>query len=173
MRALEERGSSGYRGRSEGVLPLRKFFVVIASVVGSAAFLGVVVPTRAASVQRGRTPVVPSLDPAATTALWDRLAHGHRRVAGPATTDCRPLRLIFYAQTDWLRLATTLAANASPCTQHFISVAPLVADKTQERSDQAWRIRGPRFELPCPGRDQHVRLAQLGDGGRLVVPGRA
>ncbi|MGH3002496.1 MAG: PASTA domain-containing protein [Gaiellaceae bacterium] len=90
---------------------------------------------------RHRTPVVPSLDPAATSALWQRLANGHGRLAGPATTNCRPLRVIFYAQTDWRRLATTLAANASPCAQYYISVPPLVGNKTQERSDEAWRIR--------------------------------
>jgi len=122
-------------------LPLRKSVVVIASVVASAALLGAVVPTQAASASSDRTPVVPSLDPAATTTLWDRLAHGHGRLAGLATTNCRPLRVIFYAETDWRRLATTLAANASPCAQYYISVPPLVGNKTQERSDEAWRIR--------------------------------
>lgn len=84
---------------------------------------------------------VPSLDPAATNALWRRLAHGHRRLAGTATIDCRPLRAIFYAETDWRRLATKLAANASPCAQYYVSVPPLADIKTQERSDEAWRIR--------------------------------
>jgi hypothetical protein len=110
-------------------------------VVTSAALLGAVAPTQAASVPRNRTPVVPSLDPVATSALWARLAHGHGRLAGLATTDCRPLRVIFYAETDWRRLATTLAANASGCAQYYISVPPLSDNKTQERSDEAWRIR--------------------------------
>jgi hypothetical protein len=109
--------------------------------VASAALLGAVGPTQAASLPHHRTPVVPSLDPATTTDLWNRLARGHARVAGPATTDCRPLRVIFYAQTDWRRLATTLAANASPCADYYISVPPLVSNKTQERPDEAWRIR--------------------------------
>ena len=63
------------------------------------------------------------------------------------SADCRPLRAVFYAATDWLRLATKLAANASPCAQYSISVPPLVADKTMPRADQAWRIRalGPAF----------------------------
>jgi hypothetical protein len=51
------------------------------------------------------------------------------------------LRVIFYAATDWRRLATKLAADASSCAQYYISVPPLAADKTQERSDEAWRIR--------------------------------
>jgi hypothetical protein len=46
-----------------------------------------------------------------------------------------------------LRLATTLAAEASPCAQYFVSVPPVVADKTRPRPDQAQRIRalGPTF----------------------------
>jgi IPT/TIG domain len=84
---------------------------------------------------------VPSLDPAATDAAWHRLAHGHQAVAGTATTACRPLRAVFYTATDWRRLATKLAASASACADYYISVPPLTADKTQERSDEAWRIR--------------------------------
>jgi hypothetical protein len=122
-------------------LPVRKSVVVIVSVAAFVAVPGAVAPTRAAPVPSARPPVVPSLDPAATAALWNRLAHGHSRVAGLATPDCRPARVIFYAQTDWRRLATTLAANASPCADYYISVPPLVSDKTQERSDEAWRIR--------------------------------
>ena len=73
----------------------------------------------------------------------------HRPVFRPyaVEADCRPLRGVFYAQTDWLRLATTLAANASPCAQYSISVPPVVADKTRFRPDQAQRIRalGPNI----------------------------
>jgi len=71
--------------------------------------------------------------------------------------DCRPLRAVFYSATDWLRLATKLAANASPCAQYYISIPPLAAAKTQFRTDQAWRIRalGPNFhalaEIHVPG----------------------
>ena len=89
---------------------------------------------------------VPSLTPAATQRLWSELVQ-RRRIHGLGVADCRPLRAVFYAPTDWLRLATKLAANASPCAQYYISVPPLAADKTQPRSDQAWRIRalGPTF----------------------------
>ena len=84
---------------------------------------------------------VPSLDPQRTQAQWERLVH--RSTFRPYATDagCRPLRGVFYAATDWLRLATTLAANASPCAQYYVSVPPVVADKTKPRPDQAWRIR--------------------------------
>ena len=54
---------------------------------------------------------------------------------------------MFYAASDWLRLATKLAAAASPCAEYHVSVPPLVADKTTFRRDQASRIRalGPNF----------------------------
>jgi hypothetical protein len=57
------------------------------------------------------------------------------------------MRLTFYAPTDWIRLATTLAANPAPCAQYYISIPPLAADKTTFRPDQPWRIRalGPNF----------------------------
>ena len=84
---------------------------------------------------------VPSLAPSETDAAWHRLAHGHQTLAGTVTSDCRPLRAVFYTATDWRRLATKLAGNASACAQYYISVPPLSADKTQERSDEAWRIR--------------------------------
>jgi hypothetical protein len=92
---------------------------------------------------------VPSLTPTATQALWSQLvAHPATGRAGlAAAADCTPIRAVFYAPTDWLRLATDLAANPNPCADYFVSVPPLVADKTQPRTDQAWRIRalGPRF----------------------------
>ncbi len=82
---------------------------------------------------------VSSLDPAATAREWHRLVQHPQRLRRAA--DCRPLRGIFYAATDWLRLATRLAANASPCAQYYISIPPLSSDKTAIRRDQAWRIR--------------------------------
>ena len=83
---------------------------------------------------------VASLEPAATAKLWRELVktRSHR---ARAQADCRPLRAVFYAATDYLRLATKLAANVSPCAEYYFSVPPLVADKTQPRRDAAWRIR--------------------------------
>ena len=88
---------------------------------------------------------VPSLEPAKTAALWKSLV-AHQPTA-QAQAACRPLRAVFYAASDWLRLATKLAAARSPCADYSISVPPLVADKTQFRRDQASRIRalGPNF----------------------------
>ena len=54
---------------------------------------------------------------------------------------CRATELVFYAARDWLRLAPKLAEHASPCADYYISVPPLVADKTMPRPNQAWRIR--------------------------------
>jgi hypothetical protein len=89
---------------------------------------------------------VPSLEPAKTEALWRSLTtrpvhESHAQAA------CRPLRAVIYAASDWLRLASKLAATRSPCAEYYVSVPPLVADKTQFRRDQASRIRalGPSF----------------------------
>jgi hypothetical protein len=88
------------------------------------------------------TPVTPSLTPAATHALWTaEVARAKSRPRALADVVCRPGRAIFYAQTDWLRLATKLAAQASPCTQYYVSVPPLAADKSQARPNQAAQIR--------------------------------
>lgn len=90
---------------------------------------------------------VPSLDPAATARLWQRLVRRPAALRARSAAGCRPLRGIFYAPTDWLRLATKLAENASPCAQYYVSVPPIVGDKTKLRPDAAWRIRalGPNF----------------------------
>ncbi len=89
----------------------------------------------------------PSLEPAKTEALWQALTRRDTFRPLQVQQGCRPLRAVFYAATDWLRLATKLAAQASPCAQYSISIPPLVADKTKPRGDQAWRIRalGPNF----------------------------
>jgi hypothetical protein len=80
---------------------------------------------------------VPSLQPAATAKLWHRLVQ--RRHVAARAADCA--RLVFYAPTDWLRLATKLAANQAPCAQYYVSIPPLAAEKTSFRPDQPWRIR--------------------------------
>ena len=49
--------------------------------------------------------------------------------------------------TDWLRLATRLAATPSPCAQYYVSIPPLAADKTRSapRPGVADRALGPAF----------------------------
>jgi hypothetical protein len=67
--------------------------------------------------------------------------------AAQSAKDCVPARAISYAPSDWLRLATTLAQNASPCVQYYVTVPPLTGDKTQPRPKQAALIRslGPNI----------------------------
>ena len=113
---------------------LRFFFLVLATLSLAAT------ASTGASAEPATTPPVPSLEPAKTAALWSRLVSTRARQAAPAA-ECRPLRAVFYAASDWLRLATKLAATASPCAEYFVSIPPLVADKTTFRRDQAWRIR--------------------------------
>jgi hypothetical protein len=121
--------------------------VVAVAAVFAAAFLSAVGSAGiSASSSRPQVRPVPSLAPAQTLREWRSLARKGRVRAVPAE-GCAPLRAVFYAGTDWLRLATKLAAEVSPCAQYYVSVPPLVSDKTQPRGDQAWRIRalGPNF----------------------------
>lgn len=100
-------------------------------------------PTATAGVR-----LVPSLTPKATHALWrTEVARARRAPHDLTAASCNPAHAVFYAQTDWLRLATKLAAQPSPCADYSISVPPLAADKTQPRSGQASQIRalGPSF----------------------------
>jgi hypothetical protein len=87
-----------------------------------------------------RLPVVASLDARYSTGR-PRFRYASR------SADCRPAELVFYAARDWLRLGAKLAEHASPCADYYISIPPLVADKTNARPNQAWRIRrlGSRF----------------------------
>ena len=90
---------------------------------------------------------VPSLEPRATQQLYARLRDRQVFRTYRVSADCRPLRAVFYAASDWLRLATRLAAYSSPCAQYYISVPPVVGQKTRARPGQATRIRalGPQF----------------------------
>jgi type IV pilus biogenesis protein CpaD/CtpE len=92
-----------------------------------------------AGARSSEVPVVPSLEPEKTEALWRSLVRRprHQRAQG----ECRPLRGVFYAATDWLRLATKLAATPSPCAEYYVSIPPIVGDKTNLRQGQAERIR--------------------------------
>jgi hypothetical protein len=112
-----------------------------------AAALACAVATPFASAARPLPKPVPSLTPVATQKLWTKLVnrpHSFKDVIG-----CRALRAVFYTESDWLRLATKLANNPSPCAQYYISIPPLAADKTKFRYDQPWRIRalGPQFHV--------------------------
>ncbi len=131
------------KGRSPVVSVLARRALVLG--LGVAALVVPAGPARPAAAAAARAAPVASLQPAATARLWRQLVRRPATAARPA--DCRPTRLVFYAPTDWLRLATHLAADANPCAQYFVSVPPLAGAKTTLRPDQAWRIRalGPAF----------------------------
>jgi len=87
-------------------------------------------------------PVTASLDPRYRTGT-----PRFRLAARRTSHGCRASEFVFYAARDWLRLGPKLAERASPCADYYISIPPLVSDKTNPRPNQAWRIRGlgPRF----------------------------
>src|SRR5438132_6707072 len=120
-------------------------FRTFRAAVVSAAVVALAAPI--ASSAAAATNPVPSLQPAATAKLWRQLVRRARPAGRARPADCIPLRLVFYAATDWLRLATKLAANPAPCAQYYVSIPPLAADKTTFRYDQPWRIPalGPNF----------------------------
>lgn len=93
-----------------------------------------------AAVECARLPVVASLDPQYATAK-----PRFHLTAWPEA--CRRSEFVFYAARDWLRLAAKLAERASPCADYYVSIPPLVADKTKPRPNQAryFRALGPRF----------------------------
>lgn len=125
-----------------GLLLLGILLIAVATAVMSAGSAGAdTSPRRAADPAP-----VPSLEPSETAKLWRQLVAAQPPRAVVAA-DCRPLRAVFYAATDFLRLATKLAANASPCAEYYVSLPALVSDKTMPRPNQAWRIRalGPNF----------------------------
>ena len=124
----------------EGGYVLRRLLMLCGGLAAAGAIAG-----SAAAAGAVHTPVR-SLTPVATQRLWSELVQ-RPRVHSVRSADCRPLRAVFYAATDWLRLTTRLASTASPCAQYYISVPPLVADKSQLRANEAQRIRalGPAF----------------------------
>jgi len=129
-----------------GRVLLKLAVAVAAATVVSAGSAGVdAAPT--ASRSSGEPSPVASLEPGKTNELWRRLVASPRPLPVQAQADCRPLRAVFYAATDFLRLATKLAATPSPCAEYYISVPPLVSDKTLPRPNAASRIRalGPSF----------------------------
>ena len=119
--------------------------LVLVALVAFVATFALAQEGRAAAAAT-KAPVA-ALEPERTQQLWTQLADRSALRPFTVAADCRPLRAVFYAATDWLRLATTLASRASPCAQYYVSVPPVVADKTKPRPDQAGRIRalGPAF----------------------------
>jgi hypothetical protein len=57
------------------------------------------------------------------------------------SVDCKPVKAVFYESSDWARLATGLAANPSSCTDYYVTIPALAADKTQMRQGAAVQVR--------------------------------
>jgi hypothetical protein len=93
------------------------------------------------AVECGGVDVVPSLDPEVAP---DAVSNARRGARAARTTAERELpsscnlhnEAVFYAAGDWFRLGQTLVAEASPCSDFFISIPPLAADKVNFRSAQ-------------------------------------
>jgi hypothetical protein len=62
-------------------------------------------------------------------------------IASARPNACQSVQAVFYTSGDWLRLAHTLAADASPCAQYYISIPPLASSKTTIRSNAARQVR--------------------------------
>ena len=49
--------------------------------------------------------------------------------------------VLFWTDTNWLRVARNLALNPAPCTEYYISIPPMSNQKTEPRRNQAPQIR--------------------------------
>ena len=76
----------------------------------------------------GDTPVVPSLDPEWSANFVPPPVPRIR-----TATACIPTDVVFYAPTDWVRIAQKMRANMSPCANYYISIPPIATDKTKPR----------------------------------------
>ena len=84
---------------------------------------------------------VPDLNPADTPQVMMSVAEASR-AADALPANCRyHSQVAFYAATDWLGLVRSLALDRSSCVDFYVSVPPVVRDKTLMRPDQAERIR--------------------------------
>jgi hypothetical protein len=102
------------------------------------------------AVECGGVEDIPSLDPDITPDV----SPAGRAAAAPATTGERAVPLschlhneaIFYAPGDWFRLGQRLVQEASPCSDFWIAIPPLAADKVNFRSLQAIQMHtlGPQ-----------------------------
>ncbi len=119
--------------------------IALLAFLAAALALAVPAATRADDVQGcgaeeciGDTPVVPSLDP-----QWSANFVPPPVPHLKAATACIPTDVVFYAQqTDWLRVAQKMRENMSPCANYYVSIPPIVADKTKPRGPlQAGLIR--------------------------------
>ena len=53
------------------------------------------------------------------------------------STDCVPVKAVFYESSDWQRVAQGLAADPSACAAYYVTIPALAADKTQQVKNRA------------------------------------
>jgi hypothetical protein len=120
-----------------------RLHLVLAVLALVAALLALVAPASAfADDPSGEPEPVPSIDPD-----WSANFVPPPQPRIRAATRCLPLDAVFYAATDWLRLAQKLRANPSACANYYVSIPPFSADKSTLRPNEAGQIRalGPQF----------------------------
>src|SRR5215208_6018277 len=128
------------RGKMKEHARGRARVVLIAAV---AALFALCLPaTASADDPSGEPEPVPSIDPD-WSANFVPPPPSRLRVAAA----CQPVDVVFYAQTDWLRLAQMMRDNPSACANYYVSIPPNTTDKTVLRPAQAPPIRalGPQF----------------------------
>src|SRR4051812_22825724 len=106
---------------------MKKSGGLLAALAAASVALAAPAVTRAEGPSSDPEPV-PSIDPD-----WSANFVAPATPRLRAATICRPVDAVFYAPTDWLRLAQKLRANPSQCANYYLSVAPLAADKTALR----------------------------------------
>src|SRR5690348_10458777 len=98
-------------------------WVVLAALAAMAAALWLP-GTASADDPTGEPEPVPSIDPTWSANFVPPVTPRFR-----AALVCLPVDAVFYAPTDWLRLAQKLRSNPSACANYYISIPP-ITDKT-------------------------------------------
>jgi hypothetical protein len=92
------------------------------------------------AVECGGVEDVPSIDPEVSEDAVVGVNRAQPAPEGERTVPSGCLlhnEAVFYAAGDWFRLAEKLMQEVSPCSDFFISIPPLAADKVNFRSQQA------------------------------------
>src|SRR3954470_10717372 len=97
---------------------MKRSGVLLAALAAASVALAAPAVTRAEGPSSDPEPV-PSIDPD-----WSANFVAPATPRLRAATICRPVDAVFYAPTDWLRLAQKLCANTSPCANYYIPIAP-------------------------------------------------
>ena len=95
----------------------------------------------------------------------ERLRSAPRRTESEAAGDhlealhqCVPVDVVFYAQTDWLRLAQMMRADPSQCaeTEYYVSIPPSLVSNPPDTPAKTG-LRAARPALARTGRESPAR----------------